>query len=192
MKQPIMLLACLVGLAANAQYTTVINTDSLCPIIDAPILDSHLSEEYQYINTPMELTINQTVKYVCKLGFTDLISDLKVDNCTYRLYKARNPETGDECWITYNYNSEDKPAYGIAYVFKDKKTMPKDFKKLAKDIGKDNYKYYQWKNRLVICENYFGISETENILKTGKYKVPSSVGSDVEYEKPIKVIVVSE
>ncbi len=190
MKQLIMLLACL---AANAQYTTVINTDSLCPIIDAPILKSHLSEEYQYINTPMELTINQTVKYAQKIGFSDFVSDMEVDNCTYRLYKARNPETGDECWITYNYNSEDKPTcYGVAYVFKDKRTMPKNFKKLANKIDKENYKYYQWKNRLVICENYFGISETENILKTGKYKVPSSVGSDAEYEKPIKVIVVSE
>ncbi len=83
-------------------------------------------------------------------------------------------------------------CYGVAYVFKDKKMMPKDFKKLAKKIGKDNYKYCQWKNRLVICENYFGISETENILKTGKYKVPSSVGGGTEYEKPIKVIVVNK
>ena len=66
MKQLIMLLACLVGLAANAQYTTVINTDSLCPILDAPILESHLSKDYRYINTPMELTINQTIKYVSK------------------------------------------------------------------------------------------------------------------------------
>lgn len=182
-----MLLACLVGLAANAQYTTVINTDSLCPIIDAPILKSHLSEEYQYINTPMELTINQTVKYVCKLGFTDLISDLKVDNCTYRLYKARNPETGDECWITYETIADkDKDTYkGVAYVFKDKKTMPKDFKE--KEVRTDLFAYdvKKWKNRIIIEGNY----TIERILKGKKFRKPCGGGIP---EQPIRVIVVNK
>ena len=185
-----MLLACLVGLAANAQYR---NTET--PVVQIPVtVQGEINRDYAYAYTPVGLSLNINLEYIRKIGFSDFVSDLKVENSGgYRLYKARNPETGDECWITYNYNSEDKPmCYGVAYVFKDKKMMPEDFKKLAKTICKDNYKYCQWKNRLVICENYFGVSETENILKTGKYKVPSSVGNGTEYEKPIKVIIVNK
>mgnify|MGYP004553633177 CR=1 FL=1 len=188
MKQLIMLLACLVGLAANAQYTTVINTDSLCPIIDAPILESHLSKDYRYINTPMELTINQTIKYARKIGFTDFVSDLVVENTRYRLYKARNPETGDECWITYEFNADkdkDKDAYkGVAYVFKDKKTMPKDFKE--KEVRTDLFAYdvKKWKNRIIIEGNY----TIERILKGKKFRKPCGGGIP---EQPIRVIVVN-
>ena len=182
-----MLLACLVGLAANAQYTTVINTDSLCPIIDAPILDSHLSEEYQYINTPMELTINQTIKYAQKIGFSDFVSDEKVENSGgYCLYKARNPETGDECWITYDYNCEDKPmCYGVAYVFKDKKTIPKDFQRRKIHTDDSTYRAKKWKNRIILAGNY----TTTQILQGKKFRKVCGGGIP---EQPIRVIVVNK
>ncbi len=188
MKQLIMLLACLVGLAANAQYTTVINTDSLCPIIDAPILDSHLSEEYQYINTPMELTINQTIKYAQKIGFSDFVSDEKVENSGgYCLYKARNPETGDECWITYEFNADkDKNTYkGVAYIFKDKKTMPKDFKEKVVRTVRIPYSVKKWKNRIILAGTY----TMKQILQGKKFRKPCSGGIP---EQPIRVIVVNK
>ena len=124
-----------------------------------------------------------------------MISDESLTNkeCPnrYRLYKALNPETGDECWLFYSdydtYDGIKHRVYGVSYVFKDRKTMPKNFKKLTKDIEENDFKYIQWKNRLIICGNIGGIAS----LKTGKYKVPSSGGKSPYDTMPIRVIIVN-
>lgn len=182
MKQLIMLLACLIGLAANAQYR---NTET--PVVQIPVtVQGEINTDYAYAYTPVGLSLNINLEYIRKIGFSDFISDLKVDNSTYRLYKARNPETGDECWITYDYNSEDKPmCYGVAYVFKDKKMMPKDFKKRKIHTDNSSNGAKKWKNRIIIAGNY----TMERILKGKKLRKPCGGGIP---EQPIRVIIVNK
>ena len=159
-----MLLACLVGLAANAQTT-------------------------KYDITPVNTPLRQTTEYLQTIGFTDFTDDAQVENTQYRVRKMSNSETSDECWIAYKKSDTsygfDYLVYGVAYVFKDKKAMPKDFKKRTVQIYGHNFKYNQWKNRYLISYD----SYTERVLQ-GK-KIHKPVGGGIP-EQPIRVIVVNK
>lgn len=178
-----MLLACLVGLAANAQYR---NTET--PVVQIPVtVQGEINKDYAYAYTPVGLSLNINLEYIRKIGFTDFVSDMKVEySGGYRLYKARNPESGDECWITYDYNCEDKPmCYGVAYVFKDKKTIPKDFQRRKIHTDDSTYRAKKWKNRIILAGNY----TTTQILQGKKFRKVCGGGIP---EQPIKVIVVNK
>lgn len=79
----------------------------------------------------------------------------------------------------------DYLVYGVAYVFKDKKTMPKDFKEKKVRTVRIPYSVKKWKNRIILASNY----TMKQILRGKKFRKPCGGGIP---EQPIRVIVVNK